>query len=217
MTRKQLLDKQSGEITRHLALRFWKLPDGVHYRPRVAFHSRWTAIEVLEHALTNRRGKNKALDSVDDYIQADLGMFYADLDGRFDHLPLSLAHAPKIMGLLMPEMLQEELRQWVDESSIIETGLENSIMQDWLCELNGLSKKQLTLCRRHACLVIDDKAAESDYMYLIELPLWLRQVNELVLLDWRPGGLRNVRQLREHLIRVIQNSTCNTGNCLYRS
>ena len=144
-------------------------------------------------------------------------MFYRDIQGGgFDELPLPLACAPHVVKHLMPEMLNEYIKDGNADMLVALTGLRDSIIHDWLCALTELTHYELVLSTRSACLVVPDIAADTERVYPFDIPEWLMQVNELVPLDWRPGGLMTLKQLRAHLIREVQNSTCNIGNCLYR-
>lgn len=220
MSREELVIRCWNEILRHKGLRFWKPPNGCRLcRSHIGHYTRLQAIDILEDALTKRLDKSLELsgdDSLTDALEAELMMLYGDLDGVFDHLPLTISCAPKIVQNLMPEMLVEYLKQWADDSAIIGNELENSIVKRWLLKLTKLRPEQLMLGKESARLIVPDVAGDSECVYLLILPDWLREVNELVLLDWRPGGLRNVRQLRAYLKREIKNSTWNIGNSVYR-
>lgn len=211
MKRHELVISRWNELERHQQLRWWQPEAGCRNRPHIGGqYSRQQAIEILEDSLTRRREKGLNIENDDplsDALETELMAFYRDLDGQNDRLPLAISCAPKIVHNLMPEMLVEYLKQWNADSPIMITGLRDSIVQDYLCELTGLTPKQLVLSKQSGCLVISDTAAETDQVFPFPIPDWLVAVNELVLLDWRQDGLMNVRQLREHLIREVQNST----------
>lgn len=217
MRREQLVIERWLELERHQDLRYWQPPDGCPHRPHVGNYSRLDAIGLLENALTMRRARNIVPDAVDQALEDELLSFYHDVQGdAFDLLPLPMSCAPHIVQNIMPEMLFEYLKGWEAYSLVAPTGLRGSIVHDYICELTGLSHCQLVLGRASACLVIHDRAADNDRVYPFSIPEWLCSVNELIDSGFQ-RGLLTVRKLRSHLIREVQNSTCDIGNCLYRN
>lgn len=173
------MDATTNELDRWMQLRHWKPPPGC--RSKNGEYTRSEAIDVLESELVRLRETQEKSKKVES-IEAELLMYYRDLDGEWDDIPFSIAAIPGIWRNLTLMHLCAYLDQLPNDAVVAEsTDIDQTIINDFFRFWTPLTREQVFVQSDKALVFLGEPEVRECQVHSIPLPYWVRAVEELIV------------------------------------